>query len=134
MGSSRDPNSSKPHRHERCPSVEIPDAAAPHLVILVLALKTHISVSGFVPARQDHPSGLRFPDIQFGTAKAFGLTAVRSVAITHTWSGLAELYVVTADGTRLCKLFNYNDVAMAKDPGQWWEDRVRREWEEIKPQ
>ena len=98
-----------------------------------LVLDNQISVSGFVAARPGHPSGSRFPEIQSGTTKAFRFTAVRSVAISNTWSGLAELYVVTADGTRLWKLFNYDEVAKATDTERWWEVTIRRHWEEIKP-
>jgi hypothetical protein len=98
-----------------------------------VASKNHISVSGFVPARYDHPSGLRFPEIESATAKVCRSTLARSAAITNTWEGRAELYVVTADGTRFCKLFNYDEVATARDPEQWWEDAIRRHWEEIEP-
>lgn len=103
------------------------------MLVLGLAPETHISVSGFVAAHYDHPSGLRFPDIESPAVRVFASTAVRGVTITNTWDGLAELYIIATDGTRLCTLFDYDDVAMAGDPERWWECKIRCEWEKISP-
>lgn len=98
-----------------------------------MALEKHISVEGFAPPSASHPSGLRFPEIELAAAKVLASNSDCRATITNTWECMAELHVITADGTRLCRLFNYNDVAMAEEPEKWWEDAIRCELEEIKP-
>jgi len=100
-----------------------------------MLVQNNISVEGFV-AEPGHPSGLRFPAIEWAAAKAFSSESGCSVTIRNTMDkGEVELYVVARDGSRYRALFNFDGLATAaaNEQERWWEDAIRSAWEGIKP-
>ena len=91
-----------------------------------MSVKNDISVEGFV-AEPNHPSGLRFPAIEWAAAKVFSSEAGCGVTIRNTMNnGDAELYVVASDGARYHSLFSLDGLATAAANEQqlWWEDAI----------
>jgi hypothetical protein len=100
-----------------------------------MIVQNDISVEGFV-AEPGHPSGLRFPAIEWAAAKVSSSESSCSVTIRNTMNkGEVELYVVARDGARYRTLFNFDGLATAaaNEQEQWWEDAIRSAWERIKP-